>query len=157
MPTRISERPLTGRKVLLILIAFFGVVIGVNVTMMQLAIKTLPGTEVDSAYSASIGYGKEILAARDQSMRNWRVDAHLARDTDGAAELEVEWWRVHREHQREDTEEDESTLIKALTDLYSYVYGVDKNDVTVAAEQRTLAMRYSDQWVEEGCNLASRS
>ena len=90
MPTRISERPLTGRKVLLILIAFFGVVIGVNVTMMQLAIKTLPGTEVDSAYSASIGYGKEILAARDQSMRNWRVDAHLARDTDGAAELEVE-------------------------------------------------------------------
>jgi nitrogen fixation protein FixH len=90
MPTRISERPLTGRKLLLILIAFFGVVIGVNVTMMQLAIKTLPGTEVDSAYSASIGYGKEILAARDQSMRNWRVDAHLARDADGAAQLEVE-------------------------------------------------------------------
>ena len=27
--------------------------------------------------------------------------------------------------------------------------------MTVAAEQRTLAMRYSDQWVEEGCNLAS--
>jgi hypothetical protein len=76
-------------------------------------------------------------------------------DPHRASELEVEWWRVHRVHQREDTDEDESTLIKALTDLYSYVYGVDQNAVTVAAEQRTLAMRYSDQWVEEGCNLTS--
>ncbi|MGN6872731.1 MAG: hypothetical protein ACTHMY_30445 [Solirubrobacteraceae bacterium] len=72
-----------------------------------------------------------------------------------ASELEVEWWRVHRVHQREDTDEDESTLVAALTALYSYVYGVARDDVTVAAEQRALAMRYSDQWVEEGCDLAS--
>jgi hypothetical protein len=72
-----------------------------------------------------------------------------------ASELEVEWWRVHRVHQREDTQEDESTLVAALTALYSYVYGVAQDDVTVAAEQRALAMRYSDQWVEEGCDLAS--
>jgi hypothetical protein len=72
-----------------------------------------------------------------------------------ASELEVEWWRVHRVHQREDTDEDESTLVAALTALYSYVYGVGQADVTVAAEQRALAMRYSDQWVEEGCNMAS--
>jgi len=72
-----------------------------------------------------------------------------------ASELEVEWWRVHRVHQRENTEEDESTLVAALTALYSYVYGVDRADVTLAAEQRTLAMRYSDQWVEEGCDLTS--
>jgi nitrogen fixation protein FixH len=90
MPTRIPERQLTGRKVLLILVGFFAVVIGVNVTMMRLAILTLPGTEVDSAYSASLGYGKEILAARDQSARNWQVDAHLSRDADGAALLQVE-------------------------------------------------------------------
>ncbi len=90
MPTRVAERPLTGRKVLLILIAFFGVVIGVNVTMMQLAIRTLPGTEVDSAYSASLGYEKEIAAARDQARRNWQVDAHLTRDADGRAMLQVE-------------------------------------------------------------------
>ena len=72
-----------------------------------------------------------------------------------ASELEVEWWRVHRVHQREDTDEDESTLVAALTALYSYVYGVGQDDVTVAAEQRALAMRYSDQWVEEGCEKAS--
>jgi len=90
MPTSIREKPLTGRKVLLILVGFFAVVIGVNVTMMRLAILTLPGTEVDSAYSASLGYEKEIRAARDQSARNWRVDAHLERAADGAALLQVE-------------------------------------------------------------------
>jgi nitrogen fixation protein FixH len=85
-----SPRPLTGRMVLVTLLSFFGVVIGVNVTMMKLAIATLPGTEVDSAYSASIGYEKEIRAAEDQAMRDWRVDAHIGRDRDGVATLEVE-------------------------------------------------------------------
>ena len=90
MPTFLSPSPLTGGKVLLILIASFGVIISVNAMMMRLAIKTLPGTEVDSAYSASLGYEREILAARDQSARNWRVDAHLERTADGAALLQVE-------------------------------------------------------------------
>jgi hypothetical protein len=72
-----------------------------------------------------------------------------------ASELEVEWWRVHREHQREDTGGSEAPLVAALAALYAYVYAVDETDVRVAAEQRALAMRYSDQWVEEGCNLAS--
>ncbi len=86
----VSHRPLTGRMVLLILLAFFGVVIGVNVTMMDLAITTLPGTEVDSAYSASIGYEREITAAHDQEARSWKVDAHIERDRNGAAVLQVE-------------------------------------------------------------------
>ena len=90
MSTRISERRLTGRKVLAMLIAFFGIVIGVNVTMAKLAIKTLPGTDVDSAYTASLGYEKEILAARDQSARNWKVDAHIERLAGGASLLQVE-------------------------------------------------------------------
>ena len=85
-----SPKPLTGRKVLAMLIAFFGVVIGVNVTMMMLAILTLPGTEVDSAYTASLGYEKEIIAAHDQDARHWQVDAHVRRGTDGGATLEVE-------------------------------------------------------------------
>ncbi len=72
-----------------------------------------------------------------------------------ASELEVEWWRVHREHQREDAGGSEHELVAALAALYSYVYGVPAAEVTVAAEQRALAMRYSDQWVEEGCALAS--
>jgi nitrogen fixation protein FixH len=85
-----KSRPLTGRKVFILLVAFFGVVIGVNMAMMMLAIQTLPGTEVDSAYSASLAYEKEIVAAHDQNARNWRVDAQVLRGPDGAATLRVE-------------------------------------------------------------------
>ena len=72
------------------LVAFFGVVIGVNLVMMRFAIQTLPGTEVDSAYSASLAYEKEIAAARDQNARNWQVDAHVERGGQGGATLQVE-------------------------------------------------------------------
>ena len=48
----VSPKPLTGGKVLAMLIAFFGVVIGVNMIMMRLAIQTMPGTDVDSAADA---------------------------------------------------------------------------------------------------------
>jgi len=86
----VSPKPLTGGKVLFMLIAFFGVVIGVNVFMMKLAIQTLPGTEVDSAYSASLAYKSDITAAHDQNARNWKVDAHIQRSADGGATLQVE-------------------------------------------------------------------
>jgi nitrogen fixation protein FixH len=71
------------------MVAFFGVVIGVNMIMMLLAIQTLPGTEVDSAYSASLAYEKEIAAARDQNARNWQVEAHVERSGQGGATLQV--------------------------------------------------------------------
>lgn len=67
-----------------------------------------------------------------------------------AAALEVEWWRVHRANQHGETGEHE--LIGALAALYAYVYGVSEDDVRVAAEQRALAMRHSDRWVELGCD-----
>lgn len=85
-----SPKPLTGRFVLLTLLAFFGVVFAVNFVMMKLAIDTLPGTEVDSAFSASLGYAKEIVAAYDQNTRNWRVDAHIQRGPNGDAMLQLE-------------------------------------------------------------------
>ena len=51
---------------------------------------------------------------------------------------------------------DERPLVEALAALYAYAYGVGTEDVRVAAEQRALAMRYSDEWVREGCHLESR-
>jgi nitrogen fixation protein FixH len=90
MPQAVGARPVTGRMVLFSLIAFFGVVIGVNMLMMKFAIDTLPGTEVDSAYGASLAYGREIIAARDQNSRSWKVDAHVERRADGSATLRVD-------------------------------------------------------------------
>jgi nitrogen fixation protein FixH len=85
-----AQKPLTGRFVLIATLAFFAVVIGVNGFMMHMAISTLPGTEVDSAYKASLAYQGEINAARDQDARNWKVDARIERRADGAAALRVE-------------------------------------------------------------------
>lgn len=83
-------RPITGRFVLICLIVFFGLIIAINVVMMKLAIETLPGTEVDSPYAASLAYGNEIEAARAQATRGWAVVAHVAREEDGGASVHIE-------------------------------------------------------------------
>jgi hypothetical protein len=95
------------------------------------------------------------VGARQAMERFYRLVAgtHGERlDPRHASELEVEWWRVHREHQHSD-ELAESDLITALTALWAYTYGVDAEAVQLAAEQRALAMRHSDQWVSNGGRL----
>jgi hypothetical protein len=84
-------------------------------------------------------------------------DRHGERfDVVTASRLEVEWWRVHREHQHDGSGgEDEGPLIDALAALYAYVYGADEAAVRPAGAFRAEAMRYSDQWVREGCSMAS--
>lgn len=85
-----AGRPLTGTRVLIYLLAFFGVVIGVNGVMMTLAVETLPGTEVDSPYRASLAYNGEIAAAQAQAARAWRVAAHVERQPDSRASVRIE-------------------------------------------------------------------
>jgi hypothetical protein len=76
-------------------------------------------------------------------------------DVTEAARLEVEWWRIHRYLQRDDPTGDEGALVDALAALYSHVYAVPVADVQLAASERALAMRHSDRWVDEGCDMAS--
>ena len=59
-----AKRPLSGRTVLLWLLAFFGVVIGINTVMIALAIGTMPGLETEKPYQAGVSYYAEIEAAR---------------------------------------------------------------------------------------------
>lgn len=85
-----APRAVTGRMVFIMMVAFFATVIGVNLVMVRLAVQTLPGTEVDSAYSASLAYQKEIATAHAQTARNWKVEAHVERSGQGGAMLRVE-------------------------------------------------------------------
>jgi hypothetical protein len=84
-----------------------------------------------------------------------RRELDLDIDPAEAARREVEWWRVHREVQREpdvgQSQRDE--LVEALVQLYRYVYGTDPEAVQEAAEQRARAMDLSDAWVAAGCDL----
>lgn len=59
-----TGKPLTGRKVLMIALAFFGTIIAVNVFMATKAIRTFPGLEVPNSYVASQVFDKELAAQR---------------------------------------------------------------------------------------------
>jgi hypothetical protein len=85
-------------------------------------------------------------------------DSGESLDTAEAARREVAWWRAHRAVQRDpgpDRDRCRTELVEALTDLYSYVYGDERDDVRPAAALRADAMDVSDRWVEEGCHLDS--
>jgi hypothetical protein len=79
-------------------------------------------------------------------------DGGLRLDPAEAAWREVEWWRIHRMHQREQALS-EDHLAAALVDLYSYVYSVSADAVSSAAHHRVVAMRHSDDWVAGDCDL----
>jgi nitrogen fixation protein FixH len=81
---------LTGRAVLVWLLAFFAVVFTANGVMMKFALETMSGTEVDSAYRASLAFNSEAQAARRQDERAWRVNGNAARNPDGDAVVRVE-------------------------------------------------------------------
>jgi len=68
-----------------------------------------------------------------------------------AAELEVDWWRAHREKQHRVGPGDDDDLVESLTRLYCYLYGEPEAEVRPAAVHRAHAMDLSDQWIDEGC------
>jgi hypothetical protein len=77
------------------------------------------------------------------------------RDIDEAARLEVEWWRVHRVHQRAERGGSNDSLSEALAALYAHTYRVPAESVRLAARERADAMDVSDRWVKQGCELDS--
>jgi nitrogen fixation protein FixH len=70
--------PLTGAKVLLMLLGFFGVVFSVNGLMAYDAIATFRGEVVDHPYQLGLHYDSQLAAAEAQSERHWKVDVTLA-------------------------------------------------------------------------------
>ena len=68
-----------------------------------------------------------------------------------AAELEVDWWRVHRQVQYSAPGVAADDLVESVTRLYCYLFGEPEAEVRPAAVYRVRAMSLSDQWVREGC------
>lgn len=69
-----TPRVVTGRTVLVALLLFFGVIFGVNMVMMTLAIRTMPGVEVKSTYEASQQFNRKLDAIAEQDARGWQVE-----------------------------------------------------------------------------------
>ena len=74
-------RRFTGYHATAILVAFFAVVIGVNLVMASFAIETFGGTVVENSYVASQKYNGWLAEARREKAMGWKV-SQPARDMD---------------------------------------------------------------------------
>jgi nitrogen fixation protein FixH len=68
---RKREREFTGWHMLIVMVAFFGVIVAVNVTMAVLAGRTWTGLVVKNSYVASQHFNEGLAAARRQAARGW--------------------------------------------------------------------------------------
>lgn len=68
-------RPFTGRHFLFVMLAFFGVIIGVNGLMAFLAVENFRGVEVDSGFVASQDFNADVAMLQAQEARGWRIEA----------------------------------------------------------------------------------
>jgi len=82
-------RELTGRMVLVGLVAFFGVVLGANGLLVHKALSTFGGVETDSSYRAGQLFERDVAMARAQDAQHWRVEASVTPAADGSALLDI--------------------------------------------------------------------
>lgn len=82
-PSR-SDGTFTGRHMAMIIVAFFAVVVGVNVTMATLARWSWSGLVVRNTYVASQEFNGKVAAAREQAALGWSARLDLA---DGRVEV----------------------------------------------------------------------
>lgn len=71
--TKKPAKQLTGRTVLISIVAFFAVIIGVNGIMTWFAIDTFSGVETEDAYRKGRDYNQEIQAAMAEKEHGWTV------------------------------------------------------------------------------------
>lgn len=72
-----KTRQLTGRHVLVMLIAFFGVIIGVNAVFITKAVSSFTGEDVKKSYRQGLEYNKTIETRAEQASLGWTVAANV--------------------------------------------------------------------------------
>lgn len=93
-PTSVKAKPgeFTGRHMLFVMIAFFGVIVAVNITMAVLAGQTWTGLVVKNSYVASQHFNEDLAVAKAIKARGWKSSLRYAdgtlsftlKDPDGA-------------------------------------------------------------------------
>lgn len=80
-----AERVITGRQVLLGLIAFFGIIFGVNAVFLYSALSTHTGVVSNEPYRKGLHYNERIEADRQQNERGWQTDVAIEPTGDAVA------------------------------------------------------------------------
>jgi nitrogen fixation protein FixH len=76
MSTKVKQKELTGRHVLLMLLAFFGVMLAVNAYFTVAAVKTFRGEDVKRSYRQGLDYNQTLQQRAQQSELGWTVAAN---------------------------------------------------------------------------------
>jgi len=85
-------RNFSGKRMAIILVSFFGVVIVVNLVMARLAVSTFGGVVVENSYVASQEFNRWLEEAEAEralgweAVTAWRPDGRLAIAVDGPGE-----------------------------------------------------------------------
>jgi nitrogen fixation protein FixH len=77
-----------GWHVLAGMLAFFGVIIAVNIAFAVIAVRSFPGEDVRRSYLQGIRYNDALAERRAQAALGWQAAASL-RQRDGEAILEI--------------------------------------------------------------------
>ncbi|HMT47933.1 MAG: Integral rane protein linked to a cation pump-like protein [Pseudomonadota bacterium] len=72
--------PFTGRHIAMIMVAFFAVVIAVNLLMARFAISTFGGVVVENSYVASQHFNTWLDEAEREKALGWNAEAQRLKD-----------------------------------------------------------------------------
>lgn len=85
-----SSRSLTGRHVLLFILAFFGVIITVNMIFLTYALRTFPGESMKKSYLQGLHYNDILDERAAQAALGWRAEIVRADRVAGEGVIELQ-------------------------------------------------------------------
>ncbi|MEM5517587.1 FixH family protein [Henriciella sp. AS95] len=83
------DAKLKGWHVLLIMMAFFGLMFAVNGVFLYSAITSFPGEDVEKSYLQGLNYNDTLEAKREQAELGWTMRAGLADRSNETLRVEV--------------------------------------------------------------------
>lgn len=127
-----AVRPLTGRHVLIMIVAFFAVVIGVDVLFASFAYRSFSGEVASNPYEAGLAFNQTLAQRRREAALGWTAEV---RTGDGLVELRL----------RDRT----GQALRGLT-----VTGVLERPATEAGRQTLSFAESADGWLRARANLS---
>jgi len=73
-------KEITGRTVLIGMVAFFGLIVAVNMVFVYFALDSWPGLSTEKAYEKGLAYNDKLAAAEAQAAKGWTSRITIAAD-----------------------------------------------------------------------------
>jgi nitrogen fixation protein FixH len=121
-----AERRIEGKHVLAGMVAFFGVIISVNVTLAVLANTSWTGLAVENGYVASQHFNAELAEARRQAELGWRPhfgyrDNRLELTLENSSGHPLSGFAIEAELERPSTDREDRRVLLRETQVGTYV------------------------------------